>query len=101
MQGKSGGKSSQKTPENKYVKPQGPDEGSKVGGGGSAHGKCRCRSLRVRGWRMTMDSDGVEISIAGGVEEIVCAPNPMLFLFFLFFFLFFFLHFFLSCVHCY
>jgi len=34
-----------------------------------------------------MNSHGIEISIAGCVEELVCAPNrlPFLFLFFFFF----------------
>jgi len=45
-----------------------------------------------RGWRSTMNSHGVEFSIAGGVEEIVRDPNPMPF--FLFFF-------FLSCAWYY
>jgi len=37
-----------------------------------------CSSLRVRGWWMlTMNSHGVEISIAGCVEEMVRDPNPM------------------------
>jgi len=50
-----------------------------------------CSSLRVRGWRMlTMNSHGVEISIAGCVREMVRDPN--LLAFFLFFFSFFFLH---------
>jgi len=30
-----------------------------------------------RGWMLTMISHGVEISIAGGVEKIVCDLNPM------------------------
>jgi len=39
---------------------------------GGAHGECGCSSLRVRGWWMwTMNSHGVEISIAGCVEEMV------------------------------
>jgi len=36
----------------------------------------------------TMNTHGVEFSIAGGVEEIVRNPNLMPFFFFLFFFLF-------------
>jgi len=60
------------TPRNKDARAQGHDKGSKVGGGGAAHGSCGCSSLRVRGWWMlTMDSHGVEISIAGCVEEMV------------------------------
>jgi len=36
---------------------------------------------------LPMNSHGVEVSIAGGVEEIVCVPNPMpFFSFFSFFF---------------
>ena len=46
--------------------------------GGSAHGECVCSTLRVRGWWMlTMNSHGVEISIAGCVEEMVRDPNPI------------------------
>ena len=30
-----------------------------------------------RGWMLTMNTHGVEFSIAGGVEEIVRGPNPM------------------------
>jgi len=44
-----------------------------------------------RGWILTMDSHGVEFSIAGGVEEIVCDPNPMPFCFSSFFLFLFFL----------
>jgi len=37
-----------------------------------------CSSLRVRGWWMlTMNSHGVESSIAGCVGEMVRYPNPM------------------------
>jgi len=63
-------------------------------GGGGAHGKCECSSLRVRGWMLTMNSHGIEISIAGCVEEMVCGPNPTPFFLFLFFFFFFFFSFF-------
>jgi len=45
---------------------------------GAAHVECRCSSLRVRWWWMlTMNSHGVEISIAGCVEEMVRDPNPL------------------------
>jgi len=38
----------------------------------------RCSSLRVRGWWMlTMNSHGVEISIAGCVREMVRDPNAL------------------------
>jgi len=48
------------------------DEGSKAGGRGIAHGQSGCSSLRVRGWWMlTLNSHGVEISIARGVVEMV------------------------------
>ena len=55
----------------------------KAGGGG-------CSSLRVQGggW-VTMNSRGVEISIAGGVEEMVRDPTPRRFFFFSFFFFFY------------
>jgi len=66
-----GREQSQTTPRNEDARAQGHDEGSKVGGGG-------CRSRRVRmqltesaGWVVTMNSHGVEISIAGCVEEMV------------------------------
>jgi len=39
--------------------------------------------MRVREWILTMNSHGVEISIAGCVEEMVRDPNLMPFLFFL------------------
>jgi len=61
-------------------------------GKGAAHGECGCSSLRVRGRMLTMNSHGVEFSIAGGVEELVRYPNPRsFFLFFYFFLLFFFI----------
>src|SRR6195952_313010 len=47
----------------------GPSEEGRGGGG--------CSSRRVRGWTwLTMISRGVEISIAGGVEEMVRAQIP-------------------------
>ena len=58
-----------------------------VGGG--------CSSLGVLGWWMlTMISHGVEISIAGGVVEMVRAPTPRRSFFFFLFLL-------ISCVHCF
>jgi len=58
-------------------------------GGGAANGECGCSSLRVRWWWvLTMNSNGIEISIAGCVREMVRDPNLMPF-FFLFFFFFF------------
>jgi len=66
------------TPRNEDRRAQGHDEGGKVGGEGAAHGVCGCSSLKVRGWWvLTMNSDGVEISIAGCVEEMVRDPNAM------------------------
>ena len=57
-------------------------------GEGAAHGEYGCSSLRVRWWWMlTMNSHGVEISIAGCVREMVRVPNPMPFLFFFVFFI--------------
>jgi len=56
-------------------------------GEGAAHGECGCSSLRVRCWWMlTINSHGVEISIAGCVREMVRDPNLMPFFFFFFFF---------------
>ena len=47
-------------------------------GEGAAHGECGCSSLKVRWWWMlTINSHGVEISIAGWVEEMVRDPNLM------------------------
>jgi len=51
----------------------------------AAQGECGCSSLRVRGWMVTMNSDGVEIQIAGCVEEMVRAPNPLPFFLFVLF----------------
>jgi len=45
-------------------------------GQGAAHGECGCSSLRVRWWWMlTIKSHGVQISIAGYVEEMVRRPK--------------------------
>ena len=47
-------------------------------GRGAAHREYRCSSLRVRCWWMlTTNPHGVEISIAGCVEEMVRGPNLM------------------------
>jgi len=88
---------------NKDARAQGHDEGSKAGGGGcssrrvrvqltesagAAHGECGCSSRGVRGWWMlTINSHGIEISIARCVEEMVRVPNPMLLFFFFFFYI--------------
>jgi len=45
-----------------------------------------------RGWILTMNTHGVDFSIARGVEEIVLDPNPMSFFFLFFFFFSFFSH---------
>ena len=71
------------TPRNKEAGAQEHDKGSKAGGGG-------CSSLEVRWWWMlTMNSHGVEISIAGCVREMVRNPNPISFFLFFFFFIIF------------
>jgi len=57
-------------------------------GESAAHGKCGCSSLRVWEWTLTMNAHGVEISIAGGVEAMVPAPNLIHFLLFFILFLF-------------
>ena len=51
--------------------------------GGAAHEGYGCSSLRVREWMLTMNSHGVEISIAGCVEEMVRDSNliPSFFLY--------------------
>jgi len=46
-------------------------------GEGAAQGECGCSSLRVRERMLTMNSHGVEISIAGCVREMVRDPNLM------------------------
>jgi len=46
-------------------------------GEGAAHKECGCSSLRVREWMLMMNCHCVEISITGGVEEIVRDPNPL------------------------
>jgi len=58
-------------------------------GEGAAHRVCGCSSRGVRlWWMLTMNSHGVEISIAGCVREMVRDPNPMpFFSFFPFFFI--------------
>jgi len=62
-------------------------------GRGATHRECRCSSLRVRGWWMlTINSHGVEISIAGCIEEMVRDPNTMPFLFYFILFYFIFYH---------
>ena len=64
--------------------------GERGGGSVTLLGK-RAIRREERGWMLTMNSDGVEFSIAGCVEEIVRAPNPKLFFIFIF----------ISCVYCY
>ena len=55
---------------------------------GAAHRECGCSLLGVRGWWMlTINSHGVEISIAGCVGEMVRDPNPMPFFYPFFFFI--------------
>jgi len=52
---------------------------------GAAEGECGCSSLRVRWWWMlTMNSHGVEISIARCVRKMVRDPNLLSFFFFFF-----------------
>jgi len=59
-------------------------------GEGAAHSECGCSSLRVRWWWMlTINSHGVEISIAGCVEEMIRGPNLLPFFEFFSFFFFF------------
>ena len=54
-------------------------------GGGAAPGECGYSPLRVRGgWMLTINSQGIQISIAGCVGEIVRDPNLMPFFFFCF-----------------
>jgi len=56
----------------------------------AAHGEFGYSSMSVPWWWMlTMNSHGVEISIARCVREMVRDPNPMSFFFFFFFFFFY------------
>ena len=75
-----------RSPRNKGARPEDMIREVKAGGGG-------CSSLRVLGggW-VTMNSHGVEISIAGGVGEMVRDQTRRCFFFF-----FFFSFFFISC----
>jgi len=68
------------TPRNKDAKAQDHEQGD---------GKRRgCSSPRVLGWLVvTMNLHSVEISIAGGVEEMVLEPNPKPFVLFFSFFI--------------
>ena len=57
-------------------------------GEGAADRECECSSLSVRWWWMlTMNSHGVQISIAGCVGEMVRDPNLLSFFSFFFFFI--------------
>ena len=75
----------QETSRNKDSKAQEHDQGIRVG-----RGWCSSRRVRGGGW-VTMSSHDVEISIAGVVTKMVCAPTPTSFLFF------FLVFFFISC----
>ena len=81
--------SDHKTPYNQAAKAIGRSEGNQRGEGGWSITLLGKRAIRrgEMGWMLTMTFHGVEISIAGGGEEIVSAPN--LLPFFLFFSLFF------------
>ena len=73
------------TPRNKDVKAQEHDQGIRERSGWCSSRRVPGSSLRVRGggW-VTMNSHGVEISIAGGVVEMVRDPTPWRFFFFFF-----------------
>ena len=73
-----GGEKTNRSPRNKGARPKDMIREVKPGGGG-------CSSLRVQGggW-VTMNSPGVEISIAGGVDEMVRDPTPRRVFFFFF-----------------
>ena len=77
-----GEEKTKRSPRNKGARPEDMIREVKAGGGG-------CSSLRVLGgeW-VTMNSHGVEILVAGGVEEMVRATPSGLFIFFLFLFLY-------------
>jgi len=93
------GKVSVKPHTTRLPKQQEDQKGIRGGRGGGSVTLLSKRAIRTgeSGWMLTMKTHGVEFSIAGGVEEIVRAPNPMSFFslsffFFLFFFLFLFFH---------
>jgi len=78
VQAKTGGDRPQRPLETRTPGPKDMIREVRREGEGAAHGEGGCSSLRVRWWWMlTMNSHGVEISIAGCVEEMVRAPNPM------------------------
>ena len=78
------------TPRNKYGKAQEHDQGIRERSGWCSSRRVPVQLTESAGWWMgDDDSHGVEISIAGSVEEMVRAPTPRCF-FFLFFFFFFF-----------
>jgi len=80
---------SRKTAGNKEAKAQVHDKGSKVGGGGcSLQRVWMPLSESVGNWMSMINSHGVEISITGGVEQMVRGPNSKSLFFFLFFVVF-------------
>jgi len=74
-----GGESNRETPTTRLPKQQEDQKGIRGERGGGSITLLGKRASRrgERGWMSTMNTHGVEFSIAGGVEEIVRDPNPM------------------------
>ena len=83
-----GGESNPETPTTRLPKQQEDQKGIRGERGGGSVTLLAKRPIRrgEREWMLTINSHGVEFSIAGDVEELVRDPNPMSF-FFLFFFI--------------
>ena len=78
------------TPRNKDDKTQGHDQGVRERSGWCSSRRVLVQLTESAGWWMgDDDSHSVEISIAGGVVEMVRVPTPRHFFVFLFFFFFY------------
>ena len=90
-----GGKMNRETPRNEDGKAQEHDQGIRARSGGCSSRRVLVQLTGSAGWWISDDdSDGVEISIAGGVRKMVCDPTPTRFFSTFFFF-------FISCVYCF
>jgi len=81
------GKVSVKPHTTRLPKQQEDQKGLRGERGGGSFTRLGKRAIKrgERGWMLTMNTHGVEFSIARCVEEIVRDPNPMSFVFFVFF----------------